>query len=76
MVKIIRRRWVSVSIELERSLELRKMHLEKEDQECNHEYENEVFNDIPTGDYACKKCGKSISKSFYIGLMKVKQALD
>lgn len=65
-----------MSIELERSLELRKLHLEKEYQECNHEYEKEFFNDIPTGDYACKKCGKSISKSFYIELMKVKQALD
>lgn len=61
-----------MSIELERSLELRKLHLEKEEQECNHEYEKEFFNDIPTRDYACKKCGKSISKSFYIGLMKIK----
>lgn len=61
-------------IELERSLELRKLHLEKDDLDCDHEYEKEFFNGIPTGDYACKKCGQSISKSAYIKLMRKKIA--
>ncbi|MDT2485036.1 hypothetical protein [Enterococcus avium] len=61
-----------MSIELERSLELRKLHLEKNDPKCEHEYEKEFFNGIPTGDYACKKCGHSISRAAYIKLTKNK----
>ena len=63
-------------IELERSLKLRKLHLEKGDPDCDHEYEKEFFNGIPTGDYACKKCGQSISKSSYLKIMKVRESLD
>ncbi|MGM0173683.1 hypothetical protein IGI53_001055 [Enterococcus sp. DIV0788_1] len=63
-------------IELERSLELRKLQLGKNDPNCDHEYDREFFNGIPTGDYACKKCGQSISKSSYIRLMKARGSFN
>lgn len=54
-----------MSIQLERTLELRKGYTKKRNPPCNHEYDLEVFNGIHTGDYICKKCGHSISKKIF-----------
>lgn len=59
-----------MSIQLERSLELRKIHTENGNLRCEHIYEKVFFSGIPVGDYACKKCGRSLSESAYIKLMR------
>lgn len=62
-----------MTIELERSLELRKYYLEKDSTQCDHKYEKEYFSGMHTGDFACIKCGNSISESAYIKLIREKK---